>query len=603
MDKETKKGDTKTRLFSNLFWSVKKVFLYKKGYFACLCVNSMLKGITPIVMLLIIQNVIESIQYQKSDVQSIIMLLVSLSCFELLSQLCQIYTQLKMENYELKFDVFFQTEVLNKIASLDCKDFEKSKTYDLINRTQYDANAGILGSVKTIFSLLSAAISTISYIAIILRYSIFVFLIVIVPPIVRYFFEKKYNLLEYEVEKKNTEPLRKSSYFSYLLTNAEHFKEIKMFSLFDFFIKRYKEIRNICNVEFIKVHNKRAVTYGVLTVFETVVDFVVTLIILIQAFNNVISIGKFVLYSNSIDSLKENIISVFSQLSFLYKNAAMIEQIKAFFDMQNEDLHREGTIVSKIESIKFIGVSYKYQNQKEYVLKDISFEIKTGETYVIMGYNGSGKSTLMKIVMGIYNDYEGKILVNNVDRKKVDLISYREKIGVLFQDYIKYETSIEDNIAYGNLETKSEKYTVEETMKKVQLHGLLERKKQQLGYQFNEGLQLSVGQWQKIALGRTLISDSDVYIFDEPNASIDLMSENAILNAIMENSEEKIRIVIMHRFNKIVEKADSIITLSNGCIEENGKHQELLNRIGLYYRLHSLQNEIVASTNKVNGKE
>ena len=191
------------------------------------------------------------------------------------------------------------------------------------------------------------------------------------------------------MEKKNTEPLRKSSYFSYLLTNAEHFKEIKMFSLFDFFIKRYKEIRNICNVEFIKVHNKRAVTYGVLTVFETVVDFVVTLIILIQAFNNVISIGKFVLYSNSINSLKENIISVFSQLSFLYKNAAMIEQIKAFFDMQNEDLHREGTIVSKIESIKFIGVSYKYQNQKEYVLKDISFEIKTGKTYVIIGYNDS----------------------------------------------------------------------------------------------------------------------------------------------------------------------------------------------------------------------
>ncbi|MDY2960561.1 MAG: ATP-binding cassette domain-containing protein [Hornefia sp.] len=105
-------------------------------------------------------------------------------------------------------------------------------------------------------------------------------------------------------------------------------------------------------------------------------------------------------------------------------------------------------------------------------------------------------------------------------------------------------------------------------MKKVQLHGLLERKKQQLGYQFNEGLQLSVGQWQKIALGRTLISDSDVYIFDEPNSSIDLMSENAILNAIMENSEEKIKIVIMHGFNKIVEKADSIMTLSNGCIKK-----------------------------------
>lgn len=114
------------------------------------------------------------------------------------------------------------------------------------------------------------------------------------------------------------------------MTNAEHFKEIKVFHLFDFFIDRYRQIRKLCNNEFIKVHNRRAIAYGLLTIFETAVDLAVTLSILIQAFNNVISIGKFVLYSNSIDSLKENIVSAFSQLSFLYKNSAMIEQIKEF---------------------------------------------------------------------------------------------------------------------------------------------------------------------------------------------------------------------------------------------------------------------------------
>lgn len=602
MDKEVKKGDTKVRLFSNLFWAVKKVFFYRKGYFASLCINSLVKGVAPIVMLLMTQKVIEAIQYQRCEVKSIIFLLVTLTCFELLSQLCQIYTQLKMENYELEFDVFFQTEVLNKIAYLDCKEFEKSNTYDLINRTQYDADAGIIGSVKMSFSLLSALISTVSYIIIIFRYSVIIFIVVLIMPIIRYFFEKKYNLLEYEVEKKNTEPLRRSTYVSYLLTNSEHFKEIKMFSLFDFFIKKYKGIRNICNNDFINVHNKRSVMYGIIMVCETVIDFLVTLTLLIQAFNNVQSIGKFILYSNSIDNLKESIMSVFSQISYLYKNAAMVEQIKSFFDIENEDIHKEGASVSKIESIKFINVSYKYQNQKEYTLRDINFEIKTDQTCIIMGHNGSGKSTLMKILMGIYNDYEGRILVNNVDRKNVNLISYREKVGVLFQDYIKYETTIEDNISYGSLRLKSEKYKVDEIIGKVKLYELLERKKQQLGYQFNEGLQLSVGQWQKLALGRTLISGSDVCIFDEPNASIDLMSENSILNAIMDNSEEKINIIIMHRFNRIVEKADIIMILNNGYVEEKGKHAELLNNRGLYYKLYSLQNKIASHTNTLDSE-
>lgn len=565
--------------------------------------DSILRGITPVVALLIIQQVIEAIQYQESDVHSIVVLLAILSSFELISQLCQIFTQLKIENYELEFDSFFQVEVLNKVASLDCKDFEKSKTYDLINRTQYDANAGILGSVKTAFSLLSSIISTISYIVIIFKYSILLFFIVIVPPVVRYFFEKKYNILEYEVEKKNTEPFRKSAYFSYLLTNAEYFKEIKMFHLFDFFIKKYRHIQELCNIEFFKVHNMRAITYGVIVIFETTVDFAVTLIILIQAFNNYISIGKFVLYSNSIDSLKDNIVSVFSQLSFLYKNSAMIEQIKEFFDMKNEDLHKGGIIIDTVESIEFHNVSYKYQNQEKYVLKNINFEITAGQTCVIMGYNGSGKSTLIKIMMGIYNDYEGDVLINGINRKSLELVSYREKIGVLFQDYIKYETSIVDNIRYGNLEIKPEECVVDEMMKQVQIHELIGRKRQQLGYQFNEGLQLSVGQWQKIALGRVLISDRDVYIFDEPNASIDLVSENAILNTIMNGTGCKIKVVILHRFNRIVEQADNIIILSNGCIKENGRHQELLGNKGLYYRFYSLQNEMTGFANGFDGEK
>lgn len=195
--------------------------------------------------------------------------------------------------------------------------------------------------------------------------------------------------------------------------------------------------------------------------------------------------------------------------------------------------------------------------------------------------------------MGIYNDYEGEILINNIDRRNINLDSYRNKVGVLFQDYIKYETSISDNIRYGKIDANYKKDDIDEVMGKVQLDDLILKKNQQLGYQFNEGLQLSIGQWQKIALGRTLVSDSDLYIFDEPNASIDLVSENAIFNTIVEDSKEKIKIVIVHRFNKIVESADFIITIDNGHIIEIGNHNELIKNKGLYYNLYKLQNDVV----------
>ena len=526
--KSDREKKTTVKLIANLRWSIKKILGFNKFYFACLCINSILRGITPVVVLFIIQGVIEAIQYKVNGIKPLIATMILLSGFELVSQLFQIITQVKIENYELGFDVFFQEEVLKKVAALDCKDFEKSNTYDLINRTQYDANAGVLGSVKMVFSLLSAIISTISYVVIILKFSIIVFALIVIPPVLRYVVEKKCNLLEYEIEKQNTEPERKSSYIAYLVTNSECFKELKMYGLFDHLVYKYRLIRTVCNTKIVRVHNRRAKTYIALALFEAGIDFLVTVGILVQAFGDVISIGGFVLYCNSIDGLKENIVSVFTQLSFLYRNSAMIEQIRAFFNMKNEDIQNDGLKIENIDSIKLIGVSYKYQKQEEYVLEDINVEIKSGQTVVFMGHNGSGKSTLMKIIMGIYNDYQGTILVNDIDRKRIDIQSYRSKVGVLFQDYIKYETSISENIAYGNINMCSAE-DVDKMLEKVCLEGLSNRKEKQLGYQFNEGLQLSMGQWQKIALARTLISNSDLYIFDEPNASIDLRSEKEIL--------------------------------------------------------------------------
>lgn len=581
-------------IIENIIWSITELYKFQKKYIGLFWFQAVISGILPIVSLVLIQQIINILQYKTAGIELLIIKLVIMILFRLFCGISLNYLKLAIENLELEFGAYLQAKILKKIAMLDSKDFENSKTYDLINRTRYDGNAGILGTIKILFAFISVLISTISYIAIIANYNIFIFSVIIVLPIIRYFYERKYNLEEYNVSIRNTEMERKSSYISFLLTNSENFKEIKLYQLFAYFIKKFEKIKEKYNFDFIRLHNKRTRTYSIINIFDSIVDCLVMMYILIQTFNGYLLIGDFILYNNSIDSLKENIMSVFTQISYIYKNSAMIEQIRLFFDIQSEDTHEKGIIIDKIDKIELKNVSYRYQEKEQYVLRNISLELCKGEFTVLLGYNGSGKSTLIKIIMGIYSDYEGEIYINKINLKDINLEVYRKKVAVMFQNYIKYESSIRDNIRYGDnrVENDRELYKI---LDKVTLEDFKDNIEQPLGYQFTDGIQISIGQWQKLALGRTLFKPAEVYIFDEPNASLDIASEQAVLNMIWEEMRDKIAILIIHRFNCMLERADKIIVLENGEIEDIGIHEELLRHHGLYYRLYMVQKEMSLS--------
>lgn len=581
-------------IIENIIWSITELYKFQKKYIGLFWFQAVISGILPIVSLVLIQQIINILQYKTAGIELLIIKLVIMILFRLFCGISLNYLKLAIENLELEFGAYLQAKILKKIAMLDSKDFENSKTYDLINRTRYDGNAGILGTIKILFAFISVLISTISYIAIIANYNIFIFSVIIVLPVIRYFYERKYNLEEYNVSIRNTEMERKSSYMSFLLTNSENFKEIKLYQLFAYFIKKFEKIKEKYNFDFIRLHNKRTRTYSIINIFDSIVDCLVMMYILIQTFNGYLLIGDFILYNNSIDSLKENIMSVFTQISYIYKNSAMIEQIRLFFDIQSEDTHEKGIIIDKIDKIELKNVSYRYQEKEQYVLRNISLELCKGEFTVLLGYNGSGKSTLIKIIMGIYSDYEGEIYINKINLKDINLEVYRKKVAVMFQNYIKYESSIRDNIRYGDnrVENDRELYKI---LDKVTLEDFKDNIEQPLGYQFTDGIQISIGQWQKLALGRTLFKPAEVYIFDEPNASLDIASEQAVLNMIWEEMRDKIAILIIHRFNCMLERADKIIVLENGEIEDIGIHEELLRHHGLYYRLYMVQKEMSLS--------
>lgn len=591
MTKLKRKGN----IAGNLIWSLKELYKFDKAYMFLFLFQAIIGGVLPVISLVLIQQIINELQYQTGSLDQIIKKLLIMFLIQLICEVTLYYVQLRLENLELKFSAYFQAMILKKVEVLDSKDFENTQTYNLINRTQYDGNAGILGTIKILFLLTSLIISTISYMVIIINYNVLIFALMVVLPVIKYFFEKKYNLEEYRLDIKNTEADRQTSYITFLLTNSENFKEIKSYNLFGYFIKKYEKVKALFNQDYIDLNKKRTKTFIAISIIDKGVECLVMLMILIQTFSGIISIGDFILYNNSIDSLKENIMSMFSQISYIYKNSAMIEQIRLFFEIEPENLHKDGVKIDEIYKIELRSVSYRYQGKEEYALKNINVTFTKGDFTVLMGYNGSGKSTLIKIISGIYSDYEGEIFVNEINLKNVELEKYRERVSVMFQNYIKYESAISDNIRYGNLQESIP--AVARMLDKIVLPEFKGHMDQSLGYQFTEGTQISIGQWQKLALGRTLLKPADIYIYDEPNASLDIASERSVLNMLYEEMRSKITILIMHRFNCMVERANRIIVLEHGEIRESGTHEELLKNHNLYFKLFNDQKEMTVSDN------
>ena len=592
----------KTKVFSlykNIILIVKEINSFNKMYPFLLGINSLLQAVLPVFALVITQMLIDTIQRRIVHYKYVIVLVLLLVITQMITDVVLPYITLWINNFELKFEVYTQAKLLKKVAKLKSKDFESSTIYDLIVRTQYDMNAGVIGNAKLIFDVFSVLISAISYVVVLFKYSVIMIGIIIFISLFRYLYEKKYNILEYNTIKENTSKERRASYIFQLLTNSEYIKELRIYDLFEYFIEKFKKNKENCKKRLISLHSKRTYVFSWIAIIEIVVDTVILVNMIRDIILGNILLGKFVLYNSSVNNLKQNTISLFSRISLFYKNNEIINQLRGFFELSEEHICLMGERIEKIRDIELVNVSYKYKPDRPYVLKDISLKITANTQLVIMGENGAGKTSLVKIIMGLYDDYEGEIYVNGINLKKINLKNYREKVGVLFQDYIKYESTIENNIYYGDLNRFGHKDELNKILKKIKMDKYINNSAQRLGYQFEGGEQISIGQWQKLALGRCLFSNADVLIFDEPNASLDLSSEKEILTALQEKSEEHISIFIMHRFNPVVLHANKIIVLKKGSIVENGNHQELIEGRGRYYDLYTIYSEF-NSLNKGN---
>ena len=583
-------NNLKNNTIKNSWWVFREIYNTNKFYIIFNLIAVIIGGIIPSISLIIMQNIINFIQI--GEFSNLIFYYIAIyMIIDILESFYNNFMNYYSTRFSMKFILNLSTKIFYKASKLSLTDYENSKTYDLINRAQFEGGDKLLQFFSAIISIFQNIITLLSYLFILFYFRIWIVLVVLIVPIINYKVSNYFNLKRFIVLRERTNDSRKSWYLSYILTYGSFYKELRTFNLFGYFIDRYKSYIKRFNKKDLSIYKNQMFIYCFVSLFENVLDGLLFLYIIILGISKVILIGNVITYTRTIISSKSLIGSIFSGVSSLINESLFINQLFEFLNLEEEN--RGEVSISRINSIVINNLSYRYRASDDYVLKDISFSIKDNEKIALLGVNGSGKTTLIKLIMGFYNDYEGSILINGVEVRDINKSDLLNQISTLFQDFVKYEASFRENIGYGNLDLLYNDNFLEEVSKKFGVYNLVssynERFEKQLGLWFDSGVDLSIGQWQKIALCRAFYKNSSLYILDEPNASMDSITEYDISLLYKELLKDSMGIIIAHKFNNIVKMVDKIIVLDNGKIIECGTNDELIYSNGIYKKMYDLR--------------
>lgn len=581
----------KTHFFKNVFWVAREIFNYDKKYIYILLISVVISGILPPISTLLSQEVVNALQ-KKMHIKIIFFYVILYISVDLVDTLYKYGLQYYKTRFSYGFNLHFNIKILEKASKLKLKDYEDSETYNMISRAQDEGNGKQLVYIETFMNIFSGIITMISYLLIIISFKPQLVIIIIIVPIIKYLITKKIGILSFDLLKRRTNDLRKSRYFQYLMTYGEYFKELKIFNLFSVFIEKYKFYTKKFNDENLCLERKKAVSLSIVSIIETLVDGGLFSYIVYNGYIGAILIGNVLTYMKAITQVKQQMTVVLGTFSEIYKESFFIDQIIDYFQLLETNEERK-IVINSIENIKIEDLSYKYKEGQDYILKNINLEIKRNETVAFVGQNGSGKTTLIKLIMGFYDDYEGNIYINGIELKKIDQKSLIDKIATVFQDYVKYQATFRENISYGNMSVFEDDSVLYSICEELGIKRLIENSENkldsQIGHWFDNGMQISIGQWQKVALARAFIKNAELYILDEPNSALDSIAEADMLKLYEKIIRNHMGIIVTHKFNVLVKRVDRIVVLSEGVISGIGTHESLLKLNSDYRKMYEAQ--------------
>ena len=484
--------------------------------------------------------------------------------------------------------------LMKHAASLDLPQFEDATFFDKLERARRQTTNRVmlmsqfLTQIQDFITVLFLALGLVAF----NPWLILILIIAVIPSFIN---ETHFNQRGYSLARSWTPQRRELDYLRYIGASNETAKEVKIFGLADFISDRFADVAD----NYYQANKKLAIQRaGWGTFFGSLGDlgyYAAYVVIVLQAISGEISIGDLTFLAGSFSRLRGLLRGVLSRFSVIAQSALYLKDFFDFMEITPE-INTPSNPIILPNPIKdgfiFENVSFKYPSKEEYAIKDVSFHLHAGEKLALVGENGAGKTTLVKLIARLYDPSEGRILLDGQDLKNYSLEELRKAISVIFQDYVRFQMTAAENIAVGNIWKKEERPIIEYAAEKSLANQVITRLDkgfdQLLGRRFEGGVDLSGGEWQKVALGRAYMRDAQLLILDEPTAALDARAEYEVFQRFSDLTKGKTAVLISHRFST-VRMADRILVLEKGHKLELGSHEELLALDGTYAELFNLQ--------------
>ncbi|WP_289356669.1 ABC transporter ATP-binding protein [Paenibacillus sp. S-12] len=564
-------------------------------YLGCITIIQLILAVLPISQVYITKRIIDEVTiiFNGDQGNQLIYSLLLLQFILLLSlqTLSSLYSLLsiKLQN---KVNYYFQKRLNEKIVKLPLELFDRSEIYNKLGMTFTTIESRALNLFFTMVDIVRNVITLGGFLSFFfaIHWSLAIALLVLIVPSL--YFNFIYSKLKFFRIRSLTPVERKMGYLSTLLRGRLVLKELKMFGHAPNILGKWSELYWKVKKDKEKLELKN-ISYNISSqILTNTLTYIILGILLFLGSVGKIKISHYVALSDALLKIQGSLSSLAYSFSTVYESSLFLNEAREILNTPDEKRGENDFPEMLREGIKVSNLSFRYSSSDRYILKNINLEIKQGEKVAIVGDNGAGKSSLVKCLVGLYDVKEGDIYYDGVNQKDIDIGQLRNNISVLFQDFIKYELSVKENIGFGNVKFLSDDDKITAAAKKSGLDGIINQfdKKYEtvLGTSFENGVDLSGGQWQKVALSRSLMRDAPIVVFDEPTSALDPLSELEIFKGFLNISENKTSIMITHRLG-ICKMADRIYVMKNGEIIEQGNHESLMQLNGHYKTMFDIQ--------------
>jgi ATP-binding cassette, subfamily B, bacterial len=500
------------------------------------------------------------------------------------------------------FSNAMSVRLMEHAAKLDLAQFEDPEFYDHLERARRQT-VGRIALLTLLLSMSQDALTLLTLAGALIAYSPWLLLLLAIAVIPSFLGETHFASLGYSLLFRWTPERRQLDYLRYVGASDKTAKEVQMFGLAPWITERYATLSQRFYEENRALSIRRGLVSALLSILGTIGYYAAYIIILLHAVRGEITIGMLTFLAASFGRGRDVIQSILMSASNVYEQALYLRDLFVFLDMQPtiESPPNARSVPKKIESgFVFENVGFRYPGSERWAVRNVDMALQPGERVALVGENGAGKTTITKLMARLYDPTEGRITLDGVDLKEYDLASLRHAIGVIFQDFVRYDMRFDENIGVGEIESvradldksngtpTSIRDAAENSLAASLLPRFTKGYQQMLGRRFDDGVDLSGGEWQKIALARAYIRDAQVLILDEPTAALDARAEYEVFLRFSELVAGRMAVLISHRFST-VRMADRIIVLRHGKVEEQGSHEELLAKHGLYEELFTMQ--------------